>query len=349
VTSSNEADITSLVAQIASLSSKSLSSKRRFYQTWHKQDPGLLMFINTTGCRPKVLMALFDDPATFEEDAGDEIMCCDNCIKKALDAGLLPECPIIHGIPVSLGLAFQMQKDTRISQSTVRSDSSDDEPETQSETRVKVCASRIEKVKTAVRAWRIIVSRARKVLTPGQVLSEKAIRKIGNAVKANEVTEGLIREKLEQSGMNMATPGIRNHISALVETIAQSLSESIGEQPKPREPPPASLGERPPAPPALPFFITSEQIAYDAFLQAQQDKIKEAEEKKRKLKEKKNAKRKNEEAEQTHNSRSRLFAPTSVVGDGGAVIHLVYSERLICRTLLRLQTLVGSYHQRNTF
>ena len=112
VTTSNRAEVESLLAEIATMSSRSLSSRDRFDKAWYKQDPGALWYMNVFGgCRHLVVMALFDDPDTFGECdiLNETTQCCDICIKAALDANLLPECPVIHGIPVSIGMAFQME------------------------------------------------------------------------------------------------------------------------------------------------------------------------------------------------------------------------------------------------
>ena len=255
---SNKAEVQSLLTEIANIGRASHSSHQYFHRTWYKQDVGGLWFINVVGgCRHKVLMALFDDPATFEEDFWDETqMCCDICVKAALDTGLLDQCPVVHGIPLSIGLAFY----TEIPQPTVSTSTSagGDSSEPLSH---PICKTRIDKVKDAIRLWRTEIAKEIKPrVPPPMVLSEKAIGKIAKAVKSSVLTETLIRTTLEQSGINVKRSGISKHIPGLVEVITKCLFKSAMEQPQ--LPIPALPG-RPLAPAALPFIRTSAQIEYD--------------------------------------------------------------------------------------
>ena len=202
-------------------------------------------------------MALFKDLSTFEEDFDGIIsMCCDTCIKAALDANLLAECPVIHGIPLSIGLAFQIEN---LQPATTGTASSDKIEQVSFRNRVTIRKSWIDKVKDAVRAWR--TDKATRIVSPHLLLSEKAISKIGNAVKTKEMMETLICETLEQLGISSKRSAISKHIPALVEVIAKNLSESIDEQPQPCVIP--ELSRRPLPPPELPFMITEAQIAHD--------------------------------------------------------------------------------------
>jgi superfamily II DNA/RNA helicase len=232
VSHSTKAEVESLLTEIARLSSKSLSSRDLFSKAWYNQDLGGLWYFNVfNGCRHKVLMALFDDPDTFGKDdiESEFTSCCDICIKAALDAGLIVECPVIHGISVSIGLAFQMTKshlDRPDEVDPVNKEKILDAPLPAK--RVRISTARIAKVETDVRAWRMGI--ATKVIPEYRVLSEKAISKIVKAVRSKEPTEALIREALEGSGISVMTSGIRNHIPALVNVIFDSLARSLGEQ-----------------------------------------------------------------------------------------------------------------------
>jgi superfamily II DNA/RNA helicase len=237
VTALNRAEVGSLLAEIATLSSKSLLSRNYFHRSWYKQDPGGLWYMNVVGgCRHRVLMALFDDPDTFREDDiwDDTTLCCDICIKAALDAKLLSKCPVIHGISVSIGLAFQMTKSAsaQFEVNPVDVDNLSEEPLPTK--RLRISPSRIRKVEDDIRAWRTSI--ATKVIPAHRVLSEKAISKILKAVKTKEPTDTLIREALEQSGISATNSGIRNHIPTLLKTITDSLTKSRNEQPLTKSP-----------------------------------------------------------------------------------------------------------------
>ena len=319
VTSSNKGEVQSLVEEIAAFGGGSHLSKRYFHQTWYKQDPGGLWFINVAGgCRHRVLMALFEDPDTFNDDSeacfDDNLMCCDICVKAALDANRLAQCPVIHGIPLLIGLAFQ----TAPQRTTASPNSSDDFTKVFSDSRQDpIRKSRIDKVKDAIRAWRVEV--ATPIVPPHWLLSDKAITKIGNAVKTKELTEILISESLEQSGISSKRSAISKHIPALMEVITKSLLESIHDQPPPRIP---ELPERPQPPPALPFMKTDAQIAYD-MLQEQITAIQEADRAKQVRKRKK---------EGGHSRRPQPHGRTpgtSQRGDIGLVLRLGSSQSLI--------------------
>jgi hypothetical protein len=302
VTPSNRAEVESLVAEIATMSSGSLSSRDHFDKAWYKQDPGGLWYMNVcNGCRHRVLMALFDDPDTFRKDdiLGEISLCCDICIKAALDANLLPECPVIHGIPVSIGIAFQIHTLLH-PQPKVNPAKPKNTLEALPSNRVQIARPRIDKVKDAIRAWRGTI--ATKVIPPHQVFSEKAIGKIGTAVKTREPTEALIREALEQSGISATTSGIRNHIPAIVQIVIESLAKSIDEQHPASRPP-----DFPAGPKELPFFVTSGQIEYLMWVKQQGELERAAAEKEREN----NLKRKKQQGQHHRNTRPRTLVETT--------------------------------------
>jgi Helicase conserved C-terminal domain len=320
VTSSNKAEVESFLAEIAAFSNGSLSSRRYFHQTWYKQDAAALWFVNVAqGCRHRVLMALFDDPGTFDDESEygfwDEMtmMCCDICVKAAVDRNLITQIPVIHGIPLSMGLAFQ----TEIQRLVPSINSSDDVMEVFPSNPVPISKSRIDKVKDALRAWR--KKFATPIVPPHRLLSDKTIGKIGNAVKTKEVTETVICETLEQLGISSKRSAITKHIPDLVELIAKNLSRTLDEQPHARI---LELPERPLAPPSLPFMITEAQIAHD-MLQEQATVMQEAE----RAKESRKRKRK---ADHSRGTRQRAGVVLASQGrDIGSVLHLGASQSLI--------------------
>ncbi|WP_375449210.1 C-terminal helicase domain-containing protein [uncultured Nostoc sp.] len=102
VSRENREQITDVIAQ---LYKNKLQSAKKTGNAYERTDPGILWFLNTSGCRRQLILACFMCKKAFKPfpDLAD---CCDNCMYNHTDAGQVPDFEL-HDVTARLAMMYK--------------------------------------------------------------------------------------------------------------------------------------------------------------------------------------------------------------------------------------------------
>ena len=286
ISAETEAEIRSLLADIDAVMTRDEVDRNKSNEPSNILELGVLMFVYNIGCRHRVMMAIFEDPDTFEEVEAElnTWLCCDNCLYADIESEKYTEPPTILGIPLSLGLAFRRVAEVVPEPNEAECNNVDDVPseidEDDMRSQVPIHKRRIELLKEDLGIWRKSISTP--IIPAHVLLTDKAIAKLAAALRKKPPTDRIIKDALVATGYRIERSGILKYLPSLQEAVSSSLARSEPLQPpRPITPIFTPVGDAPLVVPVLPWFKTSTQVEKQMILNGKLEK-KEALKKKRK-------------------------------------------------------------------
>jgi hypothetical protein len=203
---------------------KSGKKKRR---TGKELLPPLQWLICGKGCRHGPILACYQDPNIHE--VGSKRCCCTCMVNTCIQEGTLGSPPSLHGIPLSITLAYEQHMSSIEGVKKQRKQAKHG----------KLSAERLQDLMTDITNWRSNLAYQisdNSFFHIKMLLSDKAIGTIRDKIRCLGVTEDDLKDILRPCGYSFPTSSLNIHIPSLTTCINESLKRS--------QPPPSNLAEK---------------------------------------------------------------------------------------------------------
>jgi len=203
---------------------KSGKKKRR---TGKELLPPLQWLICGKGCRHGPILACYQDPNI--DDPGSKRCCCICMVNTYFQEGTLGSPPSLHGIPLSITLAYEQHMSTIEGVKKQRKQGKYG----------KLSVERLQDLMTDITNWRsnlLFQMSDNSFFHVKMLLSDKAIGAISDKIRCLGVTEYDLKDILRPCGYSFPTSSLNIHIPSLTTCINESLKRS--------QPPPSNLAKK---------------------------------------------------------------------------------------------------------